>query len=241
MKICIEYLGKTNYVEVNNFAMGKPLIIENMVFVLNPNNNHYVLDTAYQDITVEAHGLPVLQINDKCVGIDKIQSSDFTLADIARSLANTCRFAGKTKGHYSTAEHSVHLYRYMTRLGHSRYDRKCALLHDAHEFIIGDVIGPIKSSVGKRFKAVDDAAWNVIRKKFDINSMTTYIKDFDMRIMFNEKRDALDHDIDWGWKMQPLGGIVIRMWERDQAFTEFMTCAEEIGLVDKFGADIVHE
>jgi hypothetical protein len=78
--------------------------------------------------------------------------SDITLGDIAHNLAHICRFNGATSGFYSVAEHSIGVttvYHFM-RVGLRGLGDppppsiKWALMHDAHEAYIGDVITPLK-------------------------------------------------------------------------------------------------
>lgn len=66
--------------------------------------------------------------------------------DIAVGLARQCRFAGHTKKFYSVAEHSdacreyaYYNYQHLPNLPFK------ALMHDAHEFILGDVPSPLKN------------------------------------------------------------------------------------------------
>lgn len=67
-------------------------------------------------------------------------ASDFTLHDIAHGLGRVCRFGGQCARHYSVAEHSVHVSRLVP------LDLKpAALLHDAAEAFIGDVVRPLKA------------------------------------------------------------------------------------------------
>lgn len=61
------------------------------------------------------------------------------LVDIAHHLARTCRWGGGTPGLYSVAEHSLRV----GWLVPAEY-RLEARIHDAHEFILGDVAAPLK-------------------------------------------------------------------------------------------------
>lgn len=61
------------------------------------------------------------------------------LVDIAHHLARTCRWGGGTPGHYSVAEHSLRV----GWIAPAEY-RLESRLHDAHEFILGDVASPLK-------------------------------------------------------------------------------------------------
>lgn len=67
------------------------------------------------------------------------ETGQVAIGDIALALSHLCRFAGRTERFYSVAEHSVHC----SYLVPPR-DAFAALMHDAHEAVIGDVIAPVK-------------------------------------------------------------------------------------------------
>ena len=71
-------------------------------------------------------------------------ADEVRLEDIARGLANTCRFGGQTPVFYSVAQHSV----LVANLVHSATgDRNMALLalhHDSAEAYLGDIPRPLK-------------------------------------------------------------------------------------------------
>lgn len=64
------------------------------------------------------------------------------LDDIATALSNTCRYNGHTKRFYSVAEHCIRL-SYAVTPSHAM----AALLHDAAEAYVGDIIAPLKKFV----------------------------------------------------------------------------------------------
>lgn len=67
------------------------------------------------------------------------ESCEFTIDDVAWGLSNICRFNGQTR-FYSVAQHSVHVSEVV--------DPECAfaaLLHDAAEFVLGDMVKPLKA------------------------------------------------------------------------------------------------
>ncbi|GHA47610.1 hypothetical protein GCM10008927_10540 [Amylibacter ulvae] len=97
---------------------------------------------------------------------------DIEIEDIAHGLSFVARWNGQTHGDYpySVAEHSVFVTELFTRLN-PRIDRKwrlAALLHDAPEYVIGDMISPVKSAVGPAYKEMDDRLTAAIHQKFGL-------------------------------------------------------------------------
>ena len=78
--------------------------------------------------------------------------------DIARALANQCRFGGHSRAFYSVAQHSVIVSRLVEERGGDAEDAFAALMHDATEAYLGDMPHPIKhrSPLGQAFKAAED-------------------------------------------------------------------------------------
>jgi 5'-deoxynucleotidase YfbR-like HD superfamily hydrolase len=84
---------------------------------------------------------------------------DIEVEDIAHGLAFVARWNGQTLGDwpYSVAEHSLLVEEIYARLGPgapARW-RLAALLHDAPEYVIGDMISPVKAAVGPGYGALD--------------------------------------------------------------------------------------
>jgi len=97
---------------------------------------------------------------------------DIEVEDIARGLSFQARWNGQTRGEYpySVAEHSL----LVEDLFHRLYPRAAArwrlaaLLHDAPEFVIGDMISPVKAAVGPGYKALDDRLMAAIHLRFGL-------------------------------------------------------------------------
>jgi uncharacterized protein len=68
------------------------------------------------------------------------------IEDIARALSNQCRFFGHVKDFYSVAQHSVHVAAWVAHHGGTRAEQIWALLHDASEAYLGDLVTPLKAS-----------------------------------------------------------------------------------------------
>jgi len=83
---------------------------------------------------------------------------DIEIEDIAHGLAFVARWNGQTIGDwpYSVAEHSLLVEQIFARTGsHPAKWRLAALLHDAPEYVIGDMISPVKSAVGPGYGEMD--------------------------------------------------------------------------------------
>ena len=83
---------------------------------------------------------------------------DIEIADIAHGLAFVARWNGQTRGDwpYSVAEHSLLVERIFAHLAPQPAKwRLAALLHDAPEYVIGDMISPVKSAVGPGYGELD--------------------------------------------------------------------------------------
>ena len=84
---------------------------------------------------------------------------DIEIEDIAHGLAFVARWNGQTAGDwpYSVAEHSLLVEALYARLDPQapvRW-RLAALLHDAPEYVIGDMISPVKAAVGPGYSAME--------------------------------------------------------------------------------------
>lgn len=84
---------------------------------------------------------------------------DVEIADIAHGLARVARWNGQTTGAhiFSVAQHTL-LVETVLRHEIPRVDermRLAALLHDAPEYVIGDMISPVKSAVGPAYGELD--------------------------------------------------------------------------------------
>jgi 5'-deoxynucleotidase YfbR-like HD superfamily hydrolase len=97
---------------------------------------------------------------------------DIEIEDIAHGLSFVARWNGQTKGDYaySVAEHSLLVERLFTRLapGAPAKWRLAALLHDAPEYVIGDMISPVKAAVGTQYEDFDTRLTAAIHLRFGL-------------------------------------------------------------------------
>jgi 5'-deoxynucleotidase YfbR-like HD superfamily hydrolase len=97
---------------------------------------------------------------------------DIEIEDIAHGLAFVARWNGQTKGDYaySVAEHSLLVETIYARINPKAPAkwRLAALLHDAPEYVIGDMISPVKSAVGPGYGALDERLTAAIHIRFGL-------------------------------------------------------------------------
>ncbi|MBD3665202.1 HD domain-containing protein [Sulfitobacter aestuariivivens] len=100
---------------------------------------------------------------------------DIEIEDIAHGLAFVARWNGQTKGDYaySVAEHSLLVETLFDRIDPKAAPkwRLAALLHDAPEYVIGDMISPVKAAVGPDYGALDDRLTAAIHIRFGLPAM----------------------------------------------------------------------
>lgn len=140
------------------------------------------------------------------------------IRDIAHALALTVRFNGHSIVPYSVAQHSV--------LVASAVPAEMfleALLHDASEAYVGDMVRPLKQTM-HMYRDVEDKIQMAILRRFDVEEAGLFgrswkIKNADMRALVTERRDLMapgpawtnpppeehepfpDKIVPWGWEM----------------------------------------
>jgi 5'-deoxynucleotidase YfbR-like HD superfamily hydrolase len=151
--------------------------------------------------------------------------------DIAWGLAHICRFGGQTARHfYSVAQHCVLVAWLVEQAGHPEL-MFAALMHDAAEAYVGDMVGPLKQ-LCPDFKAVEKRVEEAIAAKFGLTlPWGPIIKHADLRALRTEQRDltaapgdswsGLDEYAPWDFAIRPLTPY--------QAYDQFRTCFEEWG------------
>ncbi len=80
----------------------------------------------------------------RTIWVTDFRTHDITCEDICLHLSNVCRFGGASRFHYSVAQHSVLVAEFVERAGASPQIVFEALMHDAAEAYLGDVIRPLK-------------------------------------------------------------------------------------------------
>ncbi len=120
---------------------------------------------------------------------------DVELEDIAHGLARVARWNGQTTGAaiFSVAQHSL-LVEALARAKTPKLDAKgrlALLLHDAPEYVIGDMISPFKAVIGDSYKAVEKRLLAAIHLRFGLpaklpDTLTDLIKATDRNAAYLE-------------------------------------------------------
>ncbi|MBP0484297.1 HD family hydrolase [Sagittula salina] len=101
---------------------------------------------------------------------------DIEIEDIAHGLAFVARWNGQTQGDfaYSVAEHSLLVEALFARQNPKASAAQCltALLHDAPEYVIGDMISPVKAAVGPEYGDLDKRLAAAIHIRFGLPALT---------------------------------------------------------------------
>jgi 5'-deoxynucleotidase YfbR-like HD superfamily hydrolase len=101
---------------------------------------------------------------------------DIEIEDIAHGLARVARWNGQTLGEhaFSVAQHSVIVEEIAAHLRPAlpaRW-RLAALLHDAAEYVIGDMISPFKAALGYDYKSFEERLETAIHIRFGLPPQT---------------------------------------------------------------------
>lgn len=168
------------------------------------------------------------------------------LTDIAWSLSRQCRFNGHTGTFYSVAEHSVHVAVLAGRLGPQRHPdlspeahrglQRAALLHDAAEAYIGDIVQPLKVLLAsERLAEIEADILDCIGQCFGIHTphfAHPLVKHCDLVALATERAGLLfPCDREWGPLPEP--DPYMQIWlglDPDEAHARFLAAARHLGL-----------
>lgn len=97
---------------------------------------------------------------------------DIEISDIAHGLARVARWNGQTRGDhaYSVAQHSLlveQIFREQNPAAPLQH-QLLALLHDAPEYVIGDMISPFKAVMGGAYKQIEARLETAIHLRFSL-------------------------------------------------------------------------
>jgi uncharacterized protein len=97
---------------------------------------------------------------------------DVEIEDIAHGLARVARWNGQTIGDhaFSVAQHSLLVERILClqNADASPRDRLASLLHDAPEYVIGDLISPFKAVIDETYRVIEERLHHAVRLRFGL-------------------------------------------------------------------------
>lgn len=145
------------------------------------------------------------------------------LADVAHGLSQINRFVGAACRPYSVAEHSL--------LVAEIFERECfggcqgvmaALMHDAHEFSVGDVATPLKQQLGEAWQMLERRHELAMRSAFALHTANAVfrasIKAADLIALATERAQLLPPSDGPAWEVlqgiEPVGWVDLMAPER---------------------------
>ncbi|WP_127144705.1 HD domain-containing protein [Pelagibacterium montanilacus] len=172
---------------------------------------------------------------------------DVELSDIAHGLARVARWNGQTRGDYafSVAQHSILVLEIVSAMSPEIEDagRLYALLHDAPEYVMGDIISPFKAAMGGNYRDVESRLLGAIHVRFGLSAiapraLAKTIKRADREAAFFEAVNLAGFEPDEARKIfgEPtLAGFdlpgferLIRPWPTQQAHDRFIEVCESL-------------
>lgn len=162
---------------------------------------------------------------------------DIHVEDIAQALSMQCRFNGHCLSFYSVAQHSIHV----AELYEESYPPQndgimFALMHDAPEAYIGDVVTPLKQLLTE-YKAIEARVEQAIMFKFgvfsDLTQIRPCVKAVDTLMLLAERRDLLPPS-KVVWNIHNTSHVNLDLvpeivpWPQEEAYERFIAFYERI-------------
>ena len=146
------------------------------------------------------------------------------IQDVAHALAFLCRFNGHVRFHYSVAQHSL-LVATLVAERHGPRFALTALMHDAPEAFLGDLISPLKALLPD-FKRIEEGLARTMAGKFGlVFPEPPEVKAADLAILAAERDQVIAPTDRTAWRELPPApsGLVIRPMTPEQARNDFLS------------------
>jgi hypothetical protein len=172
---------------------------------------------------------------------------DVELSDIAHGLARVARWNGQTQGDYpfSVAQHSVLVLEIFRALNRDATvaEQLYAVLHDAPEYVMGDIISPFKTVMGGNYKEVENRLLGAVHLRFSLGalppaSLNKRIKSADREAAYLEAVHLAGFEVDearkfFGEPTLPAFELdrfesLIRPWPTREAHDRFLAAVEDL-------------
>ena len=172
----------------------------------------------------------------KAFDIENPQPDQIDIVDIAHALSHLCRYNGHTKWFYSVAQHSVLVAETIAERCSDPFVLRSALLHDAAEAYLGDMVRPLKRIPDMRrvYEHYEHLAESVISARFGLLwPWSQEVHDADNAVMLTEQRDLMAEP-PRAWAPVSTGTFVppgyFGWWEPPYAKEQFLLMAAKYGV-----------
>lgn len=144
--------------------------------------------------------------------------SEVYIEDIAAALSKLCRYGGQCLRFYSVAEHCVLLAERAPR--HLAF---AALMHDASEAYLCDIIRPIKAHL-TNYLDIEAELERCIAHRFGLQwPMPAEVKRMDTAILADERNQVMaPPPVPWPQTTEPPLGVTLKFWTPAEAECEFL-------------------
>jgi hypothetical protein len=187
-------------------------------------NNQLNIHDSHLGFFETANGL-IVNLNNPTVDMIDIH-------DIATALGNFCRFGGHVSPFYSVAQHSCMVALLAINNLESSEVVRAALMHDATEAYLGDVIKPLKIILGERYKELERKFEKVIFEKFELDlALLPIVKKYDVQALEIEhtylRKHGKSDDWDMVWRSKY---AYTDVWDPAKAGTRFLDFHEHLNI-----------
>lgn len=194
-------------------------------------DNKELEETMEEDRT----GQYFMSVKGKKLFVQDPRPEDIDVEEIAHALSCVNRFGGHVPhGPYSVAQHSIYVAQYVIGRGHPELGM-LALMHDAPEAFLGDVIRPIKRSplVTQAYFDAEVAWGRAIGAALGfewIDPLPAIVKEADNAVLFAEERDLFpaSHRLNEPGRIAPWIGTIEKGVTQAQAKEAFLLKYEQI-------------
>lgn len=160
-------------------------------------------------------------ISGKKIVYDDLRPEMFDIRDIAHALSNICRFGGHIEQFYSVAQHSVMVSKIVPK-----HLALAALLHDASEAYLSDIVRPAKRML-PQYKELELKLQLVIEERFKVTFDHEEIHIADNRALYAEAEHFYGDISDWGLD-NFVWDALIQPWNNRHAKVMFMQRFNEL-------------
>ena len=144
-----------------------------------------------------------------------LDETQVSIDDVAHALSRMCRYGGHVRDYYTVAEHCVLLCRFVRARGGLEVEQRVALMHDAGEAYLQDVVRPGKHRL-KDYMALEKRVDELVAGVFGVSyPFPAWLKELDTRILKDERAQVMNRSGNtWAIDgLEPLG-VRCRGWGR---------------------------